>query len=303
MDKEDLKIVLLLMINSRLTYREIGDYLGLSVNAVYKRMNTLVNLGIIQAFTARIKSYAINAIYAYFFGESEIEDNDQLSEDLGKHPNTALLMFSSRNYLYIGSFLKNIDELDEYSSFVSQTAKMKSPQIGFLSGVHSASQIPYTTPKKAPVKYSNLDKAIIRSLHKDSRKPLSEIAQEVRSTPNTVSRRITKMYEEGLLELSINFYPEASSDIFSVLRIEMDSSVNRDELARKIMNKFSPHIFFIWVFSNMPNFMQCWVWCNNMKQLNDIIRNIRKESIESIQSDIIHKAAFFDSWKEELLYE
>jgi DNA-binding Lrp family transcriptional regulator len=303
MDKEDLKIVLLLIVNSRLTYREIADYLGLSVNAVYKRINTLVNLGIIQQFTARIKSYAINSIYAYFFGECEVEDSDLLSEELGKHPNTALLMFSSRNYLYIGSFLKTLNDLDEYSSFVSQKAKMKSPQIGFLSGVHSASQIPYITPKETPVKYGELDKAIIRSLHRDSRKPISEVAEEVRSTANTVSRKIEKMYEEGLLELSINFYPEASNDIFSVFRIELDPSVNRDEIAKELMDRFSPHIFFIWVFSNIPNFMQCWVWCNNMKQLNDIIKAIRKERIESFQSDIIHKAAFFDTWKEDLLYD
>ncbi len=303
MDKEDLKIILLLMINSRLTYREIADYLGLSVNAVYRRMNTLDNLGIIQQFTARIKPSAINAIYAYFFGECEVEDSDFISEELGKHPNTALLMFSSRNYLYIGSFLKNIKDLDEYSSFVSQKAEMKSPQIGFLSGVHSASQIPYITPKTTPLNYGDLDKAIIRSIHRDSRKPISEIAEEVRSTANTISRRLDKMYEEGLLELSINFYPEASNDVFSVLRIELDPSVNRDELAKELMERFSPHIFFIWTFSNMPNFMQCWVWCNNMKQLNEIIKNFRKERVESVQSDIIHKAAFFDTWKEDLLYE
>ncbi len=38
MDEIDLKIILLLMNNSRLTYREISDYLGLSVNALYKRV-------------------------------------------------------------------------------------------------------------------------------------------------------------------------------------------------------------------------------------------------------------------------
>ncbi len=38
MDESDLKIILLLMNNSRLTYREISDYLGLSVNAIYKRV-------------------------------------------------------------------------------------------------------------------------------------------------------------------------------------------------------------------------------------------------------------------------
>jgi len=199
MDKEDFKIVLLLMINSRLTYRDVAEHLGLSVNAVYKRMNTLVNLGIIQRFTAKIKPSAINAIYAFIYGKSENEDNEQLEADLGKHPNTAHILFSSRNYLYIGSFLKNIHELDDYSSFISNKAQINSPQIGFLSGVYSASPIPYIHPKIIPGTLTNLDKAIIRSLHKDSRKPLAEIAKEVRSTPNTVSRRLNKLIEEGIL--------------------------------------------------------------------------------------------------------
>lgn len=38
MDESDLKIVLLLMINSRLSYRELADHLDLSLNAVYKRV-------------------------------------------------------------------------------------------------------------------------------------------------------------------------------------------------------------------------------------------------------------------------
>ncbi|MHA1668138.1 MAG: Lrp/AsnC family transcriptional regulator [Candidatus Heimdallarchaeaceae archaeon] len=205
--------------------------------------------------------------------------------------------------MYIGSFLKNIYELVNYSSFISNKAQINSPQIGFLSGVYSASPIPYIHPKIILGTLTNLDKAIIRSLHKDSRKPLAEIAKEVRSTPNTVSRRLNKLIEEGILELSIDFYPAASNDVFSVFQIKLAPSVNRDELAKNILTKFSPNVFFVWVFSNMPNFIQCWVWCNNMKQLNDIIKSIKKESIETVQSDIIHKAAFFDTWKEKLLYD
>ncbi len=303
MDKDDLKIILLLMINARLTYREIADQLGLSVNAVYKRINTLVNLGIIQRFSARIKSYAINAIYVFIFGESKIKDPDQLLDVLGEHQNTTHLMFSSRDYLYVGAFLKEIHDLDDYSSFIAQTANMNSPTVGFLSGVLSSSPIPYVAPTEVPVNYSNLDKSIIRSIHKDARKPISEIAEEVRSTPNTVTRRLNNMYESGLLELTIDFYPAASNDVFTVFQIDLEAAENREKFAQKIMDKFNPHIFFTWSFSNLPNFLLCWVWCNNMKQLNDIVSNLRKENIKSVSTDIVHKAAFFDTWKEELLYE
>ena len=51
MDEIDLTIILFLMNNSRLTYREISDHLGLSVNAIYKRVQTLIDIGTIEKFT------------------------------------------------------------------------------------------------------------------------------------------------------------------------------------------------------------------------------------------------------------
>ncbi len=303
MDKDDFKIVLLLIVNSRLTYREIAEQLGLSVNAVYKRVNALINLGIIHRFTAKIKPYAVDATYVFIFGESGLNDPDKLADDLAGNNHTSHVMLSSRNYLYVGSYLENIGALDEYSTFVAKTAKIESSTVGFLSGVHSASPIPYITPLKTPVSFSTLDRAIIRSLHNDSRKPISEVAEEVRSTANTVTRRINRMYQEGLLELSIDFYPLSSNDIFTVFQIVLDIDQNKNEFAKRIMDKFHPHIFFIWSFGNLPNFILCWVWCNNMKQLNEIITDLRKEKIVSLTSDVVHKAAFFDTWKEELLYE
>ncbi|UCC20336.1 MAG: AsnC family transcriptional regulator [Promethearchaeota archaeon] len=62
MDEIDLNIILLLMNISRLTYREISDFLDLSVNAVYKRVQTLIDIRAIEKFTARLKPYAINAL-------------------------------------------------------------------------------------------------------------------------------------------------------------------------------------------------------------------------------------------------
>ncbi len=77
MDEIDLKIILLLFNNSRLTNREISGYLRLSVNAVYKRVQNLIDRKIIQNFTARLKPYAINAIYAFIFGQSNAQDIDK----------------------------------------------------------------------------------------------------------------------------------------------------------------------------------------------------------------------------------
>jgi len=303
MDETDLKIILLLFNNSRLTYREISDHLGLSVNAVYKRVQILIDLKIIEKFSAKLKSYAINAIYAFVFGQCNAQDIDKAISELGKHESTWQIILSSRNYMYIGAMLETIHQLDEYSSFVSQTVEIQSPKIGLLSGVQYTAPIPYIVPKSRSMNYDKLDLEIIRSLNKDSRKPISEIADDVNSTSSTIRRRLTRMIEEGIIELSIDFNPEASNDIFALFQITINPMVDKNEFAKYLNENFHPNLFFCWTFSNLPNLILCWVWVNTMKELTELVENIKKENINSIIIDIMYKVFYFDTWKENLIYK
>ncbi len=303
MDETDLKIILLLFNNSRLTYREISDHLGLSVNAVYKRVQILIDLKIIEKFSAKLKSYAINAIYTFVFGQCNAQDIDKAISELGKHENTWQIILSSRNYMYIGAMLESIHQLDEYSSFVSQTVEIQSPKIGLLSGVQYTAPIPYIVPKSRSMNYDKLDLEIIRSLNKDSRKPISEIADDVNSTSSTIRRRLARMIEEGIIELSIDFNPEASNDIFALFQITINPMVDKNEFAKYLNENFHPNLFFCWTFSNLPNLILCWVWANTMKELTELVENIKKENIDSIIIDIMYKVFYFDTWKEKLIYK
>ena len=303
MDEIDLKIILLLMNNSRLTYREISEYLNLSVNAVFKRVQSLIDLRIIERFVTRIKPYAINAIYTFIFGQSNSLDVNTKISELGKHDDTWQIMLSSRNYMYIGAILENIHQLDEYASFVSQTVEMQSPKIGFLSGVQYKSPIPYIIPKSGIMNFDKLDVEIIRSLHKDSRKPISEIADDILSTSNTVRRRLNRLVDEGVVELSIDFNPQESNDIFALLQISTNPMTDKLRLAKELNEKYDPHLFYCWTFSNLPNLIVCWVWVNSMKELTDLVENIKREKVESILFDIMSNVYYFDTWKEKLLYK
>ncbi|MFX1277339.1 MAG: AsnC family transcriptional regulator [Promethearchaeota archaeon] len=303
MDEIDLKIILLLFNNSRLSYREISDYLELSVNAVYKRVQNLIDLKIIEKFTASLKPYAINALYIFIFGQSNTDNMEQTISDLGNHENTWQIILSSRNYMYVGAMLKDIHQLEDYSSFISHTARIQSPEIGMLSGVTYDTPIPYIVPKSRSMSYDKLDLAIIRALHEDSRKPISEITEEVKSTSNTIRRRLSRLIEEGIIDLSINFNPEESNDIFALFQLTINPSMEKNTLAQKLIAVYSPNIFYCWQFSNLPNLILCWVWANSMKELNELVESIKKENVDSLMYDIMNKAIYFDTWKEKLLFE
>jgi DNA-binding Lrp family transcriptional regulator len=151
--------------------------------------------------------------------------------------------------------------------------------------------------------YDKLDLEIIRSLHHDSRKPISEIADDVNSTPNTIRRRLSRLSEEGIIELSIDFNPEDSTDVFALFQITTSPSVDKTKLAKYLNEKYEPNIFYCWTFSNLPNLIICWIWTKTMKELTELVDHVKKEKVDSIMFDLMYKVYYFDTWKEKLLYE
>ncbi len=303
MDESDIKIIVTLFLNSRLTYRELGGHLGLSLNAVYKRVQNLFDAGVIKRFRARINGYAIGAFYAFIFGKSQTNNMDKVIAELKQNNNTAAILLTSRNFIYIGAFLKDVHELGDYTSFVSKIADIQSPIVGLRDGSYYSCPVKFIYPRTKNLKIDKLNLSIIRAIHKDSRKPISEIADDVSSTPNTVRRRLSRLISEGLIELTLDVFLEDTADVFTFLLINLDPSADRVEIANLINKKYQPFVMFCWTFSNLPNTLLCWVWTNTIKQLNNLIENLKAEKIDSIETDIIRKGEFFDTWIDDLLYK
>lgn len=303
MDELDLRIVMLLDINSRLSYREIANHVDLSLNTVYKRVQNLIDLGVIRRFVAKINPYAIGAIYAYIFGRSNTHNMDKVILELQHNKNISQLVLTSRNFIYIGAFLRNIHELGDYSSFISNTAEIQSPIIGLRDGSYHSMPIDHIYPKLKMLNIDKLDLSIIRTLHNDSRKAISEVADDLGSTPSTIRRRLSRLIDEGVVELTIDLHLEASGDVFSILVINLKLSTDRTQFAKLISNKYKPFILVCYTFSNLPNTLLFWVWTKTIKQLNELLENIKNEEIESVITDIIQKSMFLDTWKDELLYK
>ena len=69
MDEVDVQLCLLLISNSRRTFRELGAQVNLSVNAVHRRIQSLVEAGIIRKFSAHQSIYVIRGLLVLVFGK------------------------------------------------------------------------------------------------------------------------------------------------------------------------------------------------------------------------------------------
>lgn len=299
MDGTDLVLSMLLLQNSRLSYRGLADRLGLSVNAVHKRIRTLVEQGVIRAFTAKISIDMLKAVPLVVSGRSEAQ-SFEAAEKLREHGFTYWLGVAGGNYLYLGAYLRNIAELESYIDFIRKEAKMPDPTVGIEPDV-SAFQPP---PASREATLYPLDYQIIYALHKNSRKPISKVAEELGVSARTIRRRLSRLIREGLIELSIEWYPDASNDIMTIFHLQLKASADKNKAVSLLMEKYSPYTIFFWSFSNLPNQLVGVVWTNTMKQLRDIQRSIRSEGIfESAIPNILYTGYIFDTWRDKLLQE
>jgi Lrp/AsnC family transcriptional regulator, leucine-responsive regulatory protein len=293
MDATDIKLCQLLLINSRLSYDELASKLGLSINAVHKRVKALIELKIIRAFVARPSLMAINTLAIWIYGRCEPKQIRDAHLRLAKNDSTYWVAYSGGDFVYVGGYLHDISELESYVTFVRNEANMDYPTVGIISAM------PKLDPK---YQLSNTDIEIISSLHRNSRKPFADIASELHLTARTVRNRLERMIQNQSIDLTIDWYPDTSNDILSVLHLDIGTNKDIMSLSSQLLGEFSPNLLFPILFANIPNQLTFFVWTNTMKQLEDIRAKVAEtQGIGSATLNVLQIGYSFDTWRDKLV--
>jgi DNA-binding Lrp family transcriptional regulator len=183
MDETDIIILKKLMENSRVTYRELAEILGISASSTHKRINKLVDDEIIQRFTTRPSALALKYLLILIYGISNAKSLEAVSQELGQHESVDNVAIATGKMLYISGILRDISELQEFSSFATNTAQISEPTVGIIN-------VPYIT---TPEPLTTIDYKILKTLNNDARKPVTDIADDVGLSAKTVKKRLEIM--------------------------------------------------------------------------------------------------------------
>jgi DNA-binding Lrp family transcriptional regulator len=293
-DKADVILCQMLLTNSRLSYRELAEKLNLSVTAVHNRIQILIDMGIIRRFTARPSILAQNAIHILLIGNTKADNIRELSPKLQKHGSIYWLAVGGGNVLYIGAYLKDIGELEELVSFVKENAQLPELTVGI-----TRSPIP---PNLKSLNFETnlceLDYKIIKSLKNDSRKPIAEVAEEISVSTKTVRHRLDRMTKNFLIELSIDWFPDASNDIISAFHVHLKDGADKNT-TNLIMGKNYPNTLFYWGFSNLPNMFLFMTWSPTSRDVKDLREKIeQQDGVRSVAPNIIFTGYVFETWRD-----
>jgi DNA-binding Lrp family transcriptional regulator len=281
------------MSNSRTPYHELASRLGLSINAVHKRIRAMTDLGIIRAFRARPSLISLDASPVWVFGRSEAAHPGEVHLRLSKNDSTYWVANSGGGYIYVGGYLRNLSELDGFVTFVKREGEMTEPTVGIIPQM--ASRFP--NERLYPIDYQ-----ILASLHGDARKAASDVGSEVNASAKTVHRRLERMVEKDLVDFTIDWYPDASNDIISLCHTDIAAHSDRLKVRSQLQQSFGQNVLLDIIFSNLPNQVVLFLWTNSMKQMDDLREAIGKEEgVKSVMLNVLQIGYMFDTWRDKLV--
>jgi DNA-binding Lrp family transcriptional regulator len=291
MDEIDLTILKKLLENSRLTYRELANITNMSVSATHKRIKNLVDEKIINAFTARPSPIALKYLIVSIFGRSNAKSMDTVSKELGQHENIFIIAIASGKILYITGFLRDITSLRDYSAYVSKIANISEPTIGIMN-------IPYIT---TPEPLTTIDYKILKTLNRDARKPITDVAEDVGISTNTVRKRLVRMIENNLVDFSIDWTIKSENNLLTAFHLYLKEDTNIDSTIQYLYEKYYQNISACMSYSNIHSFITMYTWTKTAQESQRIQKKLQAEGFKDLIPHIFLTIRFYDCWVDQLL--
>ena len=291
MDEIDLTIIKKLFGNSRLTYRELADMIELGVSAIHKRIRKLEDDGVINAYTARPSISALKSLWIIIFGTSKARSLEAVSKELGQHENVEFIAIAGGKFLYISGFLRNISELQDYSSYASKVSQIDNPTIGIIN-------IPYVT---IPEPLTTIDYKILRILNRDARKSITGIADDVGLSAKTVRKRLNQMIENNLVLFSIEYTPLYDDSFITVFHGSLKEGTDINATTKYLEKKYEQNIAHCYSYSNIPNFITITSWTKTAQESQMLQKELQSEGFKDVVPHIFLSLSWYDCWVDQLL--
>ena len=291
MDEIDLFLIKKLFANSRITFRELATLTNLGVSAVHKRIRKLEEDGVINAYTARPTICALKSLWILIFGTSKAKSLELVCRTLGQHENVEFVAIAGGKFLYVSGFLRNISELQDYSSYVSKTAQIDNPTVGIIN-------MPYIT---IPEPLSAIDYKILKTLNRDARKPITDVADDIGLSAKTVRKRLNRMIENYLALFSIEYTPLYESSFITVYHLHLKEGTDMNSIIQHIEEKYSQNVMHLYSYSNIPNFMTITSWTKTAQESRLLQKQLKTEGFKDITPHIFLSLKWYDCWVDQLL--
>lgn len=215
--------------NCRTSYQTIADKTGISATAVKKRVEKLVDSGVIVQFIVELNLAMIDAeFYVALIQTDASIVEEEFIEVLGSNAMICEVgALSGGMYIAFGSYIGS-EGLAEIGKFLRTLESVREVEIHTL-----------LFPKGKKVHLKKLHLRILGHLLNDPRTPVTKIAKDTGLAARTVSRAIDEILESQAVRLSIRWNLNAADSITFLSKITWDEErIDVDSMMNWLRNQF-----------------------------------------------------------------
>ncbi len=302
LDLQDRKILYELDRNSRMTFKELGRRLRISKETAAFRVKRLAKDGYIKNFITTIHTSALNRFYYKLFykfhkttpqADAEIikfiqnyESTAYFASLEGRYDITFLLLSKSFHDLYkfLVPFRKKFGEYILEQEILTLTSAHRFNFRFFFEGEAGLIHTKYPETLAEP-DIDEVDYTIIRSLAKNSRMPLIELAKITGTETNVVKYRIKKMLKSGILGSNVL---DVDFERFGTQQVQVDFALRDHSVTDKLIEFVAqdPKSTFATITLGKYDLAAEFV-VEDMKELRKILGGIKEKFSQDITSEDI----------------
>ncbi|MFW9850369.1 MAG: winged helix-turn-helix transcriptional regulator [Candidatus Thorarchaeota archaeon] len=216
MDAFDRILMSELASNCRVSFTDLAKKYDVSVNTIKKRVENLVEEGVIVAFDVQIPLSILGASFAVVTMKLTPEWSRESIQALGEHPNIYGIASGIQSEAFALVLYRSNQELTQVVDLLISS-----------TGVSDTETIPLLPPltggmvssTKSLDNLKKIDWKILQKLRRNGRMQLGDLADNVGSSPASVRKRLKFMRDNGLIEETILVNPGVSQGMVVMLAL------------------------------------------------------------------------------------
>ncbi|MDY6965130.1 MAG: AsnC family transcriptional regulator [Halobacteriota archaeon] len=292
MDSTDFEILKILNKNGRRSFLSIAKELKISGTAVQKRVERMINEGVILSFEVNfdVSLMQLNTCIADVKVKGKFI-TDEIISGLKKIPNIFFVIGTIGDVFTIMFYFESSKDLEQIIE-----------QIGLVKGVSNVMTSIPRGYRPIDITLSPLDWKIIHSLNHNARKKNHEIAKELSVSPKTIKRRLDRLVMEKAIFFTVDVdLSRAKNYIIYLLIVDLKTGVRKGKIKNEIKNRFSE----IWAEEGpvQPSIV-FFMYARTLSEIGDVLEEVKKiPEVKAVTVSLYTSYYRFTEWFDKRLEE
>jgi len=268
LDQIDKTIIQELRDNCRVSFETLARLCGVTANAVKRRDNKLVEVGVIEKFVINLSLEMMNGQYLIGMvttDGTEAEDENEFIDLVGNYPMVTHSFYDSNGICVIFAEVPGTKGLSDLGSYLRSLE-------------HTVEVNMHVLPRErgGTIDLTSTHLKVLKVLRDDPRMAISTLAKKTGLTARRVRRAVNQLIDSQAIRFTILLKLNAGGATMFVIRLTWDE---KQSSAPEIINWFKenyPQEF--WYFYNSASEPLIWaiLVVDHMREAESIVRNLKQ---------------------------